>query len=84
MLEQFRAKSINYPSQAINRGKSMKKNRRIKVSRHYKYAQKNPFFPSGISPKLVLKGDWLQQAGFRAGEAVQIEIFDKMLVVTIN
>jgi Toxin SymE, type I toxin-antitoxin system len=62
----------------------MKSQRKIKMSRHYKYRPENPYSPSSINPKLVLSGDWLKQAGFNAGQSVTVEILDKMLVITVK
>ncbi len=62
----------------------MKSKRKIKISRHYKYKKSNPFFPDTIAPKLTLQGDWLKQAGFTSGQTVSIEIFESMLIITVN
>ena len=62
----------------------MKSQRKIKMSRHYKYKPTNPYFPSSISPKLVLSGDWLKKAGFSAGQSVRVEIHKEMLVITVQ
>jgi Toxin SymE, type I toxin-antitoxin system len=62
----------------------MKSNRKLKISRHYRYKKSNPFFPDTIAPKLTLQGDWLKEAGFSSGQSVTVEILDKMLVITVK
>lgn len=62
----------------------MKSNRKLKISRHYKYSKHNEIFPSGISPRLTLQGDWLKEAGFSTGQSVTVEILNKMLVITVK
>ena len=60
----------------------MKSQRKIKMSRHYKYRPENPYSPSAINPKLVLSGDWLKKAGFNPGQSVTVEIHAEMLIIT--
>ena len=62
----------------------MKTNRRIKISRHYRYKKSNPFFPDTIAPKLLLQGDWLKKAGFSSGQSVSVEIHNQMLIITVK
>ena len=61
----------------------MSNSRKIKLSRKIRFNKSNLDIPV-ISPKLLLQGEWLRQAGFSSTNTVSVEIFDKMLVVTVN
>ena len=39
---------------------------------------------SYIKPKLTISGNWMQQAGFKIGEKVKIEVFENKLIITKN
>ncbi len=57
----------------------MKKTRKLKiqpktVSRTFKYV---------IVPEILLKGKWLEDAGFKPGQNVQIEQQKNKLVITL-
>lgn len=57
----------------------MKSNRKIKIQPKYimrKYDQT-------IVPELLLKGKWLEEAGFKAGHTVQVEQKKNKLVITL-
>ena len=61
----------------------MKSQRKIKISRKYRYTKFNQNIPV-ISPRLLLQGEWLKQAGFSSGQSVGIEIFNQMLIITVK
>ncbi|MEA5458691.1 SymE family type I addiction module toxin [Arcicella sp. LKC2W] len=61
----------------------MSNSRKIKISKKYRYNKSNLDIPV-ISPKLLLQGEWLKQAGFSSTNTVSVEIFNKMLVITVN
>ncbi|MDI9870576.1 SymE family type I addiction module toxin [Flectobacillus roseus] len=60
----------------------MKNRRKVKVSRKYNYSNSSSY-PT-IAPKIVLAGKWLQQAGFSSGQNLSIEVFEKMLVISLS
>lgn len=61
----------------------MKKSKRnLTVSRKYSY-RKTQMMPD-VRPAIKLQGEWLRQAGFNQGQTVSVEIFDGMLIVTVN
>lgn len=58
----------------------MKKTRKLKiqpktVSRTFKYV---------VVPEILLKGKWLEEAGFKPGQNVQIEQRKNKLVITLT
>jgi Toxin SymE, type I toxin-antitoxin system len=61
----------------------MSNSRKIKISRKYRYNKSNHQIPV-ISPKLVLQGEWLKQAGFSTTHSVMVEIHNQMLVITVK
>lgn len=61
----------------------MSNSRKLKVSRKYRYNKTNYDIPV-ISPKLVLQGEWLKQAGFSTTQSVMVEIHNQMLIITVK
>lgn len=59
-----------------------KSNRKITVSRKYSY-RKTQIMPD-IRPSIKLQGEWLKQAGFKTGHTVTVEVFESMLILTLN
>ncbi len=60
----------------------MKKHRKLKISRKYRET-KTHNYPT-ISPRIVLQGSWLKQAGFASGQSLSVEVHEKMLILTLN
>jgi hypothetical protein len=56
--------------------------RKMKIQRKYTYNKTFRNYPK-IGPSIRLQGDWLSQAGFSSGQTINIEIHEKMLVITI-
>lgn len=59
-----------------------KSHRKLTVSRKYSF-RKYQNMPT-INPSIKLQGEWLKQAGFAIGQKVSIEIFESMLIITVN
>lgn len=58
------------------------KNRKLKISRRYRET-KTRNFPT-ISPRIILQGNWLKQAGFASGQSLTVEVHEKMLILTLK
>lgn len=59
-----------------------KSQRKLTVSRKYTF-RKFQNMPT-INPSIKLQGEWLKKAGFASGQTVSIEIFESMLIITVN
>jgi hypothetical protein len=55
------------------------KPRTIKISSQF---VKNLWSKPTINPKLTLSGKWMEEAGFLAGEKVNIEVSQNTLIIT--
>lgn len=55
------------------------KSRTLKISSQF---VKNLWSKPTINPKLTLSGKWMEEAGFLAGEKVNIEVSQNTLIIT--
>lgn len=59
-----------------------KSNRKLTIQRKYTF-RKFQNMPT-INPSINLQGQWLKKAGFYSGQSINIEVFEKMLIISLN
>jgi hypothetical protein len=60
------------------------KPRSLKIHPHYRMPEYSIFNrkPTRIVPKIMLCGNWLEDAGFKTGQRIKVICFNKQLIIT--
>ncbi len=55
--------------------------RKIHVYGRIIFCRKHKMY-RGVNPQIILQGNWLEQAGFNFGDAVQVDVSSNQLIIS--